>query len=152
MVASNMHHLENKYRSHYAEFPGRFSAIQTKADQNLQIYSDPMYKEYLRQQQSGLLKSEPHHYDIPIETTKNKLILTSSVPIVQNTQIKPNETHYFVQTNSNIQMTPQISSQKLLNSSKETKLEQNQFSLEPNENSNNATPKNVVEIFREQSV
>ena len=148
MVASNMHHLENKYRSHYAEFPGRFSAIQTKADQNLQIYSDPIYKEYLRQQKSGLLKSEPHHYDIPIETAKNKLIL----PIVQNTQIKQNEAHYFAQTNNNIQMTPQISSQKLLNSSKETKLEQNQFSVEPNENSNNAIPKNVVEIFREQSV
>ena len=163
MVANNVQLLENKY----TEFPGRFSAIQAKADPNLQIYSDPIYNEYFRQHQSGMLRSKPQHYDIPIDLMKlqnkiyfdqkdsqqqilneNKIFLASSIPINKDIQKKQVEHHQLNQKNSNIQIS-HISSKKIESSSTQVKIEENQSA--PNENSN-ITQKNVPEISHEQSV
>ena len=173
MVASNIQLLENKYTAHYAEFSSRFPGFQAKADPNLQIYSEPIYNEYLRQQQSGILKSKSHLYDIAIDPMKlhdkihfdpkelhkkimdekkNKIIIAPSMPtMIQNNQniySKKIEMNLFAQSNSSIQINSQLLAQQPMTSSTQVKIEERQSASKFND-----IPERIVpEISQDQSV
>ena len=150
MVASNVQLIENKYTAHYAEFSSRYPAFQAKADPNLQIYSEPIYNEYLRQQRSGILKSQSHLHEIAIDPIKlhNKIYFDAKELQKQNTDEKkivpgmpqnqqniPNIPKNKIQLhlNSNIQMSPQLSAQKSKTISNQVKIEEVQYSSKPND-------------------
>ena len=147
MVASNVQLIENKYTAHYAEFSSRYPSFQAKADPNLQIYSEPIYNEYLRQQQAGILKSQSHLHEISIDPIKlhNKLYFDSKelhkqnmdekkiAPDMPQNQQNIQKNKIELDLNRNIQMSPQISAQKPITISNQVKIEEIQYSSKHND-------------------